>query len=73
MYNNEDDAILRCIQREAARLAKKSQEAKDGHEYGRAVDLFVVMAMTYLGYEREPNYDPETILARKEVWHRADD
>ena len=70
---SKDDAILRCIRKEAERLAKKSQEAKGGHEYGRAVDLFVVMVMTYLGYEREPNYDPETILARKEVWHREDD
>lgn len=73
MYNNEDDAILRCIRKDAERLAKKSQEAKTGHEYGIAVDLFVVMVMTYLGYDREPNYEPETILARKEVWYRADD
>lgn len=73
MFRDDEEAVLRCIRKDAERLAFQSQEAKDGYEYGRAVDLFVVMVMTYLGYERESNYDPETILARKEVWHRADD
>ena len=73
MFRDDEEAVLRCIRKDAERLAVQSREAKDGYEYGRAVDLFVVMVMTYLGYDREPNYDPETILARKEVWHREDD
>lgn len=67
-----NDIILEIIKSDAEDLVAKSQKARTPEEYGTAVDIFVSLVMTYLGYVREPERSIEDLINRKEVWRKEE-
>lgn len=66
-----DEFNFTCIKEDADWLARNSQTAKNGAEYGAYVDTFVTLVMIHCGYYRKEERTIEEIETRKEVWRKV--